>query len=385
MNDLIFEGVSTKRLLDQIARLRGWDPAVATPIQSEQDRMCQLANHALERAWRFGWWPQLLLTRSVTYRPEWTDADGPYPLGEQVFWRGRYWECVNPEGSSLEPGTKNGAWSFVDLTEEETAGLTQHAEDAGEEPGDLSISDGALYFGTYNAGPVAIEAGVAKLLFGDAALVRLFGQTVATWTESEKDWAPCERTMVCGISYVRYGIEELDLSQGVYTLDPDRRADARALPAARCAFGCTVMQTPDRPFVPMPYVRFRPYAPRLSAAPWLATTPYRKGDLVMGSDGESYEAWIDVPAGVNPAGESEESSSESSSGEPADPTLYWAPRRCPRMFEDFVVQYAAAELQTDDNARGRGLQAAEAELKMLYNNMVRQVKQPGRAFTRVFR
>jgi hypothetical protein len=191
--------------------------------------------------------------------------------------------------------------------------------------------------------------------------------------------------MICGISYQRYGIEEMDLSQGVYTLDPDRRADARALPAARCAFGCTVMQTPDRPFVPMPYVRFRPYAPRLSAAPWLATTPYRKGDLVMGSDGESYEAWIDVPAGVNPAGESEESSSESSSGEPADPTLYWAPRRCPRMFEDFVVQYAAAELQTDDNARGRGIAAAEAELKTLYNNMVRQVKQPGRAFTRVFR
>lgn len=307
MNDLIFEGVPTRRLLDQVARLRGWDPAVSTPIQSELDRMCQLANHALERAWRFGWWPQLLLTRSVTYRPEWTDADGPYPIGEQVFWKGRYYECKALEGTSEEP----------------------------------------------------------KL-----------GSTV---------WEPCERTMVCGISYVRYGIEELDLSQGVYTLDPDRRADARALPAARCAFGCTVMQTPDRPFVPMPYVRFRPYAPRLSAAPWLATTAYRKGDLVMGSDGESYEAWIDVPAGVNPAGESEESSSESSSGEPADPTLYWAPRRCPRMFEDFVVQYAAAELQTDDNARGRGLQAAEAELKMLYNNMVRQVKQPGRAFTRVFR
>ena len=221
MNDLIFEGVSTKRLLDQIARLRGWDPAVATPIQSELDRMCQLANHALERAWRFGWWPQLLLTRSVTYRPEWTNEATPYPLGEQVFWKGRYYECRALEGTSEEP----------------------------------------------------------KL-----------GSDV---------WEPCERTMVCGISYVRYGIEELDLSQGVYTLDPDRRADARALPAARCAFGCTVMQTPDRPFVPMPYVRFRPYAPRLSAAPWLATTPYRKGDLVMGSDGESYEAWIDVPAGVD--------------------------------------------------------------------------------------
>lgn len=303
---LIFEGVSTMRLIDQIARLRGWDPAVARPIQSELDRMCQLANHALERAWRFGWWPQLLLTRSVTYRPEWTEAATPYPLGEQVFWEGRYFECTAIDGTSEQPR------------------------------------------------------------IGSA------------------DWQPCERTMVCGISYERYGVEELDLSQGVYSLDPDRRADARALPATRCAFGCVVQQEPGRPFVAMPYIRFRPFAPRLSAAPWDADTAYPKGALVMGSDGESYEAWIDVPAGVNPTGESEESSSSSSSGG-EDPTLYWAPRRCPRMFEDFVVQYAAAELQTDDNARGRGLQAAEAELKMLYNNLVRQVKQPGRAFTRVFR
>lgn len=288
--ELIFEGVPTSRLLDQIARARGWDPSTYAPRQEELDRMCQLATHALERAWHFGFWPQLTLTRSVTYRPSWTEAGAPYPLGEQVYWRGRYWECTNPEGTSEEPH--------------------EHAA----------------------------------------------------------DWAPCERTMVCGISYVRYGIEEMDLLRGVYTLNPDRRADARPLPAARVAFGAVVQREPGRPFVPEPWIRFRPYPPRLSATPWDDETAYPKGALVM-HGGESWEAWIDVPAGEEP-GESSE---------------YWAPRRCPRLFEDYVVRAAAAELQTDDNARGRGLQAADRDLEKLYNNFTRQVNQPGRAMTRTFR
>lgn len=288
--ELIFEGVPTSRLLDQIARARGWDPSTYTPRQEELDRMCQLATHALERAWHFGFWPQLTLTRSVTYRPSWTEAALPYPLGEQVYWKGRYWECVNSEGTSEEP------------------------------------------------------------------------------REGSADWHPCERTMVCGISYVRYGIEEMDLLRGVYTLNPDRRADARPLPAARVAFGAVVQREPGRPFVPEPWIRFRPYPPRLSATPWDDETAYPKGSLVM-HGGESWEAWIDAPAGDEP-GESSE---------------YWAPRRCPRLFEDYVVRAAAAELQTDDNARGRGLQAADADLLRLYNNFTRQVNQPGRAMTRCFR
>ena len=174
--------------------------------------------------------------------------------------------------------------------------------------------------------------------------------------------------MVCGISYVRYGIEEMDLLRGVYTLNPDRRADARPLPAARVAFGAVVQREPGRPFVPEPWIRFRPYPPRLSATPWDDETAYPKGALVM-HGGESWEAWIDVPAGEEP-GESSE---------------YWAPRRCPRLFEDYVVRAAAAELQTDDNARGRGLQAADRDLEKLYNNFTRQVNQPGRAMTRTFR
>ena len=54
MNDLIFEGVSTMRLLDQIARLRGWDPSTYSPRQEELDRMCQLANHMVSKYARMG-------------------------------------------------------------------------------------------------------------------------------------------------------------------------------------------------------------------------------------------------------------------------------------------------------------------------------------------
>ena len=292
MYDLIFEGVSTRRLLDQIARLRGWDPSAYSPRQEELDRMCQLANHALERAWRKAMWPQLTLTRSVTYRPSWTEAAAPYPLGEQVFWGGHYWECA-ADGATSVPGPKN------------------------------------------------------------------------------PDWSNCECVMTCGISYERYGVEEMDLARGVFSLNPDTRADARPLPAFRVAFGAVVQREPGRPFVAVPWIRFRPYAPRLSAAPWNGIPDYPKGSLVMGSDGETYEAWENVAAGVNPVTLN-------------DPAV-WAPRRCPRMFEDYVVEAAAAELQTDDNARGRGLAAADKTLNELYNNLVRQINQPGRAMTRVFR
>lgn len=292
MNDLIFEGVSTRRLLDQIARLRGWDPSTYAPRQEELDRMCQLANHMMERAWRKAMWPQLTLTRSVTYRPSWTEAGAPYPLGSQVFWDGHYYEAA-VDGAATTPGPKN------------------------------------------------------------------------------PDWSNCECVMTCGISYERYGIEEMDLTRGVYTLNPDTRADARPLPAYRVAFGAVVQRVPGRPFVAMPWIRFRPYAPRLSAVPWDDETAYPKGSLCMGSDGDTYEAWVDVEAGVDPATEN-------------DPAV-WAPRRCPRMFEDYVVEAAAAELQTDDNARGRGLAAADKTLNELYNNLVRQINQPGRAMTRVFR
>jgi hypothetical protein len=105
--------------------------------------------------------------------------------------------------------------------------------------------------------------------------------------------------------------------------------------------------------------------------PWANNVAYPKGSLVMGSDGDTYEAWVDIEAGVDPA----------TANDPA----VWAPRRCPRMFEDYVVEAAAAELQTDDNARGRGLAAADKTLNELYNNLVRQINQPGRAMTRVFR
>ena len=189
MNDLIFEGVSTRRLLGQIARLRGWDPSSYAPRQEELDRMCQLANHMMERAWRKAMWPQLTLTRSVTYRPSWTEAGAPYPLGSQVYWDGHYYEAA-VDGAATTPGPKN------------------------------------------------------------------------------PDWSNCECVMTCGISYERYGIEEMDLTRGVYTLNPDTRADARPLPAYRVAFGAVVQRVPGRPFVAMPWIRFRPYAPRLSAVPW---------------------------------------------------------------------------------------------------------------------
>ena len=293
VSEFLYEGVSTRRLLDQIARQRGWDPATFAPAQDEMARMCQLANQALERAWRFAPWPQLVLTARVLYRPGWSDAAAPYPEGEQVYWQGGYWEATQ--------------------------------DDASDEPAD-----------------------------------------------SSPQWRRCEREMVCGISYVRYGIDEIDLARGVYALDPDMREDARPLAAARTAWGAVVKKEPGRPFCARPYVRFRPLPPRLGSAPWSAEAEYARGDLVMGNDGESYEARV-ANQGVEP----------SLGAAASDDT--WAPRRCPRMFESYVVQSAAAELATDDAGQAARRGQADRELQLLAEAHFRQINDPARAVTRVCR
>lgn len=292
--DALYEGVSTARLIDQIARQRGWDPSRYAVAQEELERMCQLANQALERAWRFAPWPFLTLTARVAYRPEWSDA-AEYSEGEQVLHGGsHYWEAVR-DGVTSEPGTEEGAG----------------------------------------------------------------------------DWTPCEAWMVPGISYARHGIDEIDLARGVYALDPDRRADALPLPASRVAFGCVVRRRPDDPFVPRPYVRFRPVPPRLSVTPWSAAQAYETGALAM-RGGESYEA-RGASQGVAPA-----------LGDPASDAV-WAIRRCPRAFESYVVQSAAAELATDDDAQAARRRRVDEELQFLANSMLRQGGDAARAVTRVFR
>ena len=235
--ELIFEGVPTSRLLDQIARARGWDPSTYAPRQEELDRMCQLATHALAL-----------------------------------------------------PARRAGLLARPLLGVHESRGHERGAARARRGLGAMRENDGL-------------------------------------------------RHLLRALRHRGDG-------------PPARGLHAQSRPARR------------RPPAP----RGAPYPPRLSATPWDDETAYPKGALVM-HGGESWEAWIDVPAGEEP-GESSE---------------YWAPRRCPRLFEDYVVRAAAAELQTDDNARGRGLQAADRDLEKLYNNFTRQVNQPGRAMTRTFR
>lgn len=291
---IYYEGVPTRRILDQIARQRGWDPSRYAIAPEEMARMCQLANQALEAAWRFAPWPQLTLTQRVAYRPEWSDA-GDYAEGEQVLHRGSYWEAAR-DGAAGEPGSE----------------------------------------------------------------------------ESPGDWTPCEAWMVCGIPYARYGIDEIDLSRGVYSLDPDRRADALPLAASRVAYGCVVRMRPGEPFVARPYVRYRPVPPRLSSAAWSAAAEYRPGDLALGEDGDTYEA-IAESAGVRPGIAD------------AAARAAWTPRRAPRMFESYIVQSAAAELATDDDARAPRRARADAELSRLAETMLRQPHDGARAQVRVFR
>jgi len=292
---IYYEGVTTRRILDQIARQRGWDPTRYAIAPEELARMCQLASQALEAAWRFAPWPQLTLTQRVAYRPDWTPEE-TYEEGAQVYHRGGYHEALRDDVTS-EPGAAG----------------------------------------------------------------------------ADADWTRCEAWMVCGISYVRYGIDEIDLARGVYALDPDRRADALPLPAGRVAYGAVVRQRPGDPFVARPFVRYRPVPPRLSSAAWSAGETYRPGDLVLAPDGDTYEA-IAENTGIEPR----------LCGDDAARAA-WTPRRAPRMFESYIVQSAAAELATDDSAQAPRRARADAELARLAETCLRQPHDGARATIRVFR
>lgn len=283
--------VSTRSLIDQVARQRGYDPATWDATQEELQRVAQILDQKLDWAWGFALWPQLSLTLRATYRPDWIPGTS-YAEGEQAF-------------RLLPDGTPAYFESLADGT------ATDPATDA---------------------------AG----------------------------WRRCEDRMLCEIDYSRYGIDELDLGAGAYAADPGRVADAVPLPCVRTARGCAVQRGAGAPFVPRPYVRFRPLRPRLSARPWDPGAPYAIGDLALAADGETYVA-LAANEGTDPR---------------TDPDA-WGAQRVPRLFEAYLVQAAAAEFAQDEDGRAGQLSRAEETLVRLQQRLGGQIRARARVHVRV--
>ena len=88
-----FLHVSSGPLFESCLRARGLDPALAAPDAAERAQLASLANRHLRHAWEYQLWPQLMVTRRVRYREDWT-AGAYYAAGDQVWFGGAYWEAT---------------------------------------------------------------------------------------------------------------------------------------------------------------------------------------------------------------------------------------------------------------------------------------------------
>ena len=100
----------------QIARGVRWDPGALDAHEFEEIR--DAVGLALDEAWTFAWWDELLVTRQMHYAPAW-DSEASYRSGA-VVWHAasrKYYQSL-PETTSVEPadwdGTKwvrSSAWA----------------------------------------------------------------------------------------------------------------------------------------------------------------------------------------------------------------------------------------------------------------------------------
>lgn len=180
-------------------------------------------------------------------------------------------------------------------------------------------------------------------------------------------WKRCDSSMLLSIDYDSYGIDELDLGAGVYSLNPDKIEDAQPFDCRRTAYGCAIVRRPGRPVPAEPYVRFRPLPPRLSWTAWTSGATYSLGATCYHA-GESWVAVADKPA-----------------EEPGTDETAWALMRCPLFFEDYIIAAAAAEYAQDEDGRAPQWARANRLLQELADRYCGQIRDSRKAAARFHR
>ena len=185
--------------------------------------------------------------------------------------------------------------------------------------------------------------------------------------DEQTQWKRCDSSMLLSIDYDSYGIDELDLGAGVYSLNPDKIEDAQPFDCRRTAYGCAIVRRPGRPVPAEPYVRFRPLPPRLSWTPWTSGATYSLGATCYHA-GESWVAVADKPA-----------------DEPGTDESKWALMRCPLFFEDYIIAAAAAEYAQDEDGRAPQWARANRLLQELADRYCGQIRDSRKAAARFHR
>jgi len=163
------------------------------------------------------------------------------------------------------------------------------------------------------------------------------GDTV--WEQPE-DFLP-------GFVFCTHLIDEVNLEDACYLRHPERSADPRPFRLRRTAWGAAVAD-PSGDWPTWPWVKFRPVPPEYSWTADAGGTAYVAGDLCF--SGQDTWQCIAAATGVTPG---------------TDGTK-WRAVAFPKMFQDYVEEYAVAMRMQDDDGRAAALGKAEAELDRTY-------------------
>lgn len=240
--------VSYKLIEDQVARRMRWDPA---NLDAEQFATIRDAvSAALEEAWRFRWWPELLVNSQRRFAAAY-DPAATYLTGATVYHVGSddYYVALVDEPAGA-PSTLSGTTWTLNAAE---WGLWRKAYSGSDWSDSVAYAVGAIV--TYPENRRAYQCHTATSA-GDLP------------TDTDH-WGELP-LMVPTIPYIEAGYESIGDVEGVYRQNPDVfqgtvRLNHRMIQAGVAVFDSTTKQ---------PWVRYLPQFKALTGDAWTSTESY---------------------------------------------------------------------------------------------------------------
>ena len=182
------------------------------------------------------------------------------------------------------------------------------------------------------------------------------GTDPATW-EEPADFLP-------GFYFCTYHIDEMDLANGLFAVNPDLRPDPKPYALKPTHYGACVADL-SASYPAEPWIRFRPMPPEYSWTDWVVDADYAAGDI-------AYHASSSWQCPVANTGT-----------EPGTDASVWTEVPFPKMFLPYVVAWCVAQRMHDDDGRAAQFARAERLLAELEERHLGQMRVRRRARVRV--
>lgn len=240
--------VAYRVLEEQVARRMRWDPS---NLDAEQFATIRDAiSSAIEEAWRFRWWPEILVTSQRRFAAAYDEA-ATYAAGAKVYHVGSddYYVALKAAPTN-PPATLSGATWSLNAAE---WGLWRRA-----------------YSGSQWESTRAYTVGQIVTYAEDRQAYQCHTATTAGDLPTDTDhWGELP-LMVPTVPYVEAGFDSIGDVEGVYRQNPDVYPGAARMPHRMVTDGVAVFA----PITNQPWIRYLPQFPALTGDAWVTTESY---------------------------------------------------------------------------------------------------------------